>query len=114
MPKKKLNHPTYGWKWMNNGEEEIKLPPEEFVIYLDKGYTFGRSKKVMRKVAVKHIGNKAWNKGLKCPQYCKSRGRICVTNGIINKFIFKNELDDYIDKGFWKGMHRNEIKKSKS
>lgn len=45
-------------------------------------------------------------KGKNNPMYgveCPVKDKICITNGIINKFIFENELDQYIKDGYHKG-----------
>lgn len=34
------------------------------------------------------------------------KGKICITNNIVNKYIDKTELDSYLEKGWIRGVHK--------
>lgn len=91
--------------WYTNDMIEIRIYKSEEDDYINKGFHKGRLYSIMRNVADKHIGNKAWNKGLKCPECNTTQGKIWVTNGVDNSHIFEGEL--YLYPGYYKGMTRH-------
>lgn len=77
---------------------------------------------------LKHLGKPAPNKGVPCPEHQRqqlseywreqyangykshSLGRIFVTNGVENHQILPEQEQEYLDKGFWRGMTRRKQK----
>lgn len=68
-----------GTVFLHNDFETIRIHPEDVEAALENGYILG--------------------KGFVDPKL----GRIVVTDGVITKFITKEQLPDYLDRGFYKG-----------
>jgi hypothetical protein len=92
-PRKKINknHAHYGSQWYNNGLMNKFIKPEEFEIF-------------------KRMG---WERGKMVPkdkQPPNHKGKIRITNGVINKFW--NPADP-IPEGWWRGkLNYSKIEKS--
>lgn len=93
-----------GKKFMNNGEIQCWVNKEDIQEYLDNGYAFGACKKRNR-----DYSSGPWNKGKHGVQKnCKStKGYIRITNGNINTTVKMEELQSYLDKGFYKGITKH-------
>lgn len=96
---------TKGYKWVHNTIENILVPPNKVQEYLDKGYILGHnnfiSNEQLKKIGERKKGN----------TYCK--GRIRVNNGIFEKMIYPNQLQEYLDNGFVKGTIMTEERREK-
>lgn len=46
ITRKKMSNKCKGFKWMNNGLQQKKVKPDEIILYLEKGYSFGILKKI--------------------------------------------------------------------
>ena len=75
----------YGTCWVNNGIETIRIKKEELNIYLDKGYIRGRLIKDKSNILL------------------KNQDKIWINKNEITKFVYKNELVDYIKDGWFYG-----------
>lgn len=70
-------HPTYGWKWITDGENNIKVPPSYL---LEEGWWYGRS--MPKGVDSPYHGTKIMNKDGK------------------NHHIKIEKIDEYLNMGF--------------
>lgn len=97
---------TKGYIWVNNGKEETLISPEKTQEYTENGYAIGPlqtrySESRAQKIGQSKIGN----------TYCK--GRIRVNDGVVEKMIFPEQLQEYLDKGFVKGTIMTEERRQK-
>lgn len=89
---------TTGKKFMNKDGIQTWVAKDDIQKYLDNGWKFGECKKRAPKKTP------PWNKGKHGCQIAHNSNKIWINNGVINKFIFKEELDEYKQLGFVKGM----------
>lgn len=91
-----------GKKFMSKNGIQKWINKEDIQQYLDDGWIFGACNKRNR------IYSDPWNKGKHGVQKnCKSvAGYIRVTNGVVNTTIRSEYLQEYIDKGYRKGITR--------
>lgn len=85
-----------GTIYVTNDINEIRVSADELQKYLDNGWHRGRKKftdEACKNISKGHKGQKAHNKG-----------KIWVTDGIHNKFIFEDEFLEYEKQGYHKGM----------
>lgn len=127
-------------RWVTNGIEEIYTDKYELQNWLDKGYKRGRlsqsreqklkssksHKEYCKNLSKEELSNKYGNrKGKPNPRkgtkfdisdeqkerWTKLRkGRIWVHKEDIKTQIFKEELNDYLQKGYHKGMYKDKCK----
>lgn len=97
-----LSDHNKGSKMMHNSIEQKWVYKDDIQKMLKEGWVFGSCKKRNR------IYKEPWNKGKKGIQKnCKSvPGYIRVTNGKINTTIRPELLEEYLKKGYWKGITR--------
>ena len=81
----------FGKHWMYNPEtkEEKILSPEEIDSYINLGWKFGRKNKV-------ESHTRELNKPL------SRLGKKCITNGVVNRFLKKEEADKLVSTGEWR------------
>ena len=93
-----------GKKFMNNGSEQRWVNKCDIEKFINEGWVFGACNKRNR-----DYSSGPWNKGKKGIQKnCKSTpGYIRITNGSINTTIKPEYLQEYLDKGFYKGITRH-------
>lgn len=87
---------TKNYIHITNGQEDKMIPQNKFLEYQIQGWIHGRkkfSKKACENISNGHKGQKAHNKN-----------KIWINNKIINKTIYREELEDYIKDGWIKGM----------
>ena len=98
-----------GRKHITNGIEERCLPPQECEKYLKQGWHFGsKSKGILKTEETKQKISKSLTGKKKSEQHIEAArkakiGRIRITNGINDLFIFEQDLKNYIDQGYYKG-----------
>lgn len=88
-------NPAYGKKWCNDGKINYLLPIKDII---DKKLMLGMIRKPEhnKKISEAHKGKKH--------NYSLTQNKICYNNGIKNKFINQNEVLEYEEKGWKKGM----------
>lgn len=99
-----------GCKYINNGDIQIVIKPEELNKYLDNGWQLGKLpfsqetlEKIRKNAKLRIISDETRIKksnsvvGIKNPCY----GRKTINNGSVNKKVYPNELPDYLNNG-WK------------
>ena len=94
---------TTGKKFMHKDGVQTWVMKNDIEKYLNDGWKFGSCNKRKRK-------SPAWNKGLKSKCKAHNSNKIAITDGVITKYILKEELDEYIQLGFKKGMKPREKK----
>lgn len=88
----KGNQIAQGRIWINNGKEEVMIYPKDFTNY--SGYVKGRL------LSSRPFGNTV------------SKGRIHVTNGVVNRSLLSEEVDKFLEENpeFYKGITSNRSK----
>lgn len=85
-----------GNKMMNKDGICIRVHPEDFEFYLNQGYVFGG---LSRKGKYK-------NRQQKKPITCTTKDTIGINNGILNKFVPKSQLNDYLSNDWELGLKK--------
>lgn len=110
---------------VNNGIEDRTVLPSELDEYLTKGYVKGRipCRWITKDGITKYIPeseldsyiSEGWSVGRILKEESKGvqKGKIFVTNGIENTTISPEELDDYLQQGYWRGFVYHKSKKKK-
>ena len=106
-----------GYKWMNNGSEEIRVPPNKLAKYYELGYSLGKleSFKKHRSDLMRGESNTFYNKShsaeTKKLMSEAQAGRVTLHNLVGEEVrIHRSELDDYLRSGWLLGesdSHRN-------
>lgn len=98
-----LSEHNRGSKMMTNGSDQMWVYQEDINKMLEQGWWFGSCKKRNR------IYGPSWNKGKHGVQKnCKSvPGYVRITNGQRNTTVKPEELQSWLDKGYWKGITRH-------
>lgn len=73
--------------------KQLHVKKEDLNKYLNDGWIIGNKNKGIKRTEEQKKVN-----GL------KHKGKIRVTNGVINKNISTDELEQYLNKGFWRGL----------
>ena len=96
-------HPptTSNTKCFTNGVDNKMLYPEQFDEYIQKGYWQGKTFRNKKE---------PWNKGKKCVQISANKNKICINNGLKNKYILPELYEEYHAQGWEKGMRPRNIK----
>ena len=86
---------NFGFRWCNNGKEELMISKDS---QLPEGFKFGKlpmSEEQKEKLRHKKVS-------IECRKKIKeaNTGRIAITNGIIDKKVKLNEVDYYLKQGF--------------
>lgn len=92
----KVSETAKGNKMMNKGDVCKRVHPEQFDEYLSNGWVFGG---LSRKGKYK-------NRNQKKPDSCTTKDKIAVTNEVLNKFIPKEQLNDYLQSGWRLGLRK--------
>ena len=90
-----------GKKFMTNGIDQKWIMKDDISYYLEAGWTFGSCRKRNR-----NPNTMPWNKGIKRLEKSGTFNKIAVNNGTINKFISKEDLNEYINKGYSLGLKK--------
>ena len=90
-----------GKKFMTNGIDQKWIMKDDISYYLEAGWTFGSCRKRNR-----NPNTVPWNKGIKRLEKSGTFNKIAVNNGTINKFISKEDLNEYINKGYSLGLKK--------
>jgi len=88
--------PFRGMVYITNDITSIRVNKEHLDDYLNNGWRLGRKKfssSACKNISKGHKGRKAHNKG-----------KIWINNEIVNKCIYKEELELYLSLGWMKGM----------
>ena len=92
-----LSEANVGRKWIHKGTENKFVTSEDFEKYINEG----------RLIKYRDEINEGWIEGMAYrprPNQSKSvAGRTWITNGVIDKFVPKSDLQNYFDKGFYIG-----------
>lgn len=93
---KKSSETAKGNKMMNKDGKCVRVHPKDFDEYLNNGWVFGG---LSRKGKYK-------NRNQRKPKSCTTKDTVGINNGILNKFIPKDDLDKYLSLGWKKGLKR--------
>lgn len=83
--------PFRGMIYITNDITSIRVAKEQLDDYLNNGWRLGRKK--FSSSACKNISN--GHKGMKA----HNKGKIWINDGVVNKFIYKEELELYLSLG---------------
>ena len=92
--------------WINNGEKQIRVLPDELQIYLNNGWVRGYCEEVKDKLSSSHKGKVPWNKGISSSAETRNKisktisGSKWMNNGITSLQVKEKDIQLYIDKGY--------------
>lgn len=108
-----------GRKWVNKDGVNTTISPNEIEQYINDGWSLGRLEKEkhtawnkgltketddrVKKYGVSHCGHKHSEESKQSNRE-KHLGRRFINNGVINKTVFPNELQNYLNNGWVLGL----------
>lgn len=95
---KKVSDSAKGNKMMNKDGKCVRVHPEDFDKYLFEGWIFGGLPRV----------GKYKNRKQVTPKTFTTKDTVGINNGILNKFIPKDQLEKYLNDGWSKGLKKRD------
>ena len=104
------------WAGKSRSEETNKKISETLT-----GRSTGRkgehhTEETKRKISESKKGQVPWNKGMKYDEERRvkcstNKGKICINDGVHNKYIMPDQLDEYLLNGYYKGRTQETVDK---
>lgn len=93
-------------KWIHKDSEQKRVKLDELQLFLDDGWCIGYCEEAKKNLSNSHLGKEPSNKGVPCKESVKEKlhdiwiGSKHMNNGVDDRLIKKDEIEDFLNRGF--------------